>query len=53
MLRERSVRKALVELSMCGRLEGIVVEDAHVVVEWGDVFRWRTADAHFWRLSSM
>jgi superfamily II DNA helicase RecQ len=36
---ERPVREALVQLSMCGRLEGIVVEDAHVAVEWGNSFR--------------
>jgi hypothetical protein len=36
----RPVREALVQLSMCGRLEGIVVEDARVVVDWGDGFRW-------------
>jgi superfamily II DNA helicase RecQ len=33
---------------MCGRLEGIVVEDAHIPVEWGNSFRWsHVDDAHF------
>lgn len=50
---KRQVRKTLLQLSMCGILGGIVVDDAHVVVEWGNSFRWSTsdtADAHLTQL---